>query len=151
MCVDVRYTDCQPSIHLQICRFESYIQILNRSSIQYFYSTKRILKISLDQVIWKVIPYNKVICAKLLRKCRNTLSARIQFCRIRWINYKYSVKASFLAAEKLNYSPRFSTSTGPNRKAFSSLSRFSNSLKGTNGSCLEDSSVNCTLIAVATF
>jgi hypothetical protein len=60
---------------------------------------------------WKVIPYHKVVPAKLLRKCRNILSARIQSCRVRWINYKYSIIISFLAAEKLNYCARFSTST----------------------------------------
>src|SRR5215217_6145222 len=118
MCVDVRNPYCQPSIHLQICWFERDVQILNGLSIYYFQSAKRILKISLDQAFWKVIPNYKVIPAKLLRNCRNTLSARIQSCRVRGINYKYSVVTSFLAAEKLNYCPRFSTSTGAKQEDF---------------------------------
>jgi hypothetical protein len=118
MCVDVRNAYCQPSIHLQICRFERDVQILNGSRIYYFQGTKRILKISLDQAFWKVIPNYKVIPAKLLRNCGNTLSARIQSCRVRGINYKYSVVTSLIAAEKLNYCPRFSTSARAKQEDF---------------------------------
>ena len=117
MCVDVRNAYCQPSIHLQICRFERDVQILNGSRIYYFQGTKRILKISLDQAFWKVIPNYKVIPAKLLRNCRNTLSARIQSCRVRGINYKYSVVTCILAP-KFYYCSRFSTSAWAKKEDF---------------------------------
>jgi hypothetical protein len=87
----------------------------------------------------------------LLRKCRNTLSARIQYCRIRWINYKYSVKASFLAAEELNYSPRFSTSTGTKQEGFLFSEQVFKFLEGNKWKLLRRFFSKLYIIAVATF